>query len=946
MNMKVEIKGGFFSNFYPELHGQFIKKAYLKPSERKKYEKGLSPEAWDILDKTSGDPKVTIWFAGATGKCPPRFFYLLYLAFQGSKDGNTPPIKSKEVDRLTMIRALIFIKMGKGIKEKIYDVNKEVELELDFDTLQNKNLWRRINSDDVFNRLLDVFKRNFPYIEKSADELPIKSQQDSEKSSVSDKTEKLGQQTDTVLRKGNLIGTVPSRTDDFFEREKELENLFEVLSETSNIIFLHGIPGIGKTSLVKAFIKKHRYHFDNIAWVSIDKSKEEISKNNTEGWLTKLEPAFTQLYLDLAEEKARMDWDIFQQFGHVTSRLNKVDGNNLLVIDNYDQSILAYRNKLPNTSNWKVLVTGRSEVAGLKNVPLNSLSKEEAKSLFKKFCSKDVDEDLLDKFLKEIDRHTLMIEIAAKTLDGSNFVTLADLYEKLTKGKLDDSELDYSIGTEYSSVEAKLIDQLLCLFDIRILDQNEIKILKTWYYLRPNSYTVEEINNFTVLPLEDGKLKSQLTKLSRNGWITFDSANKLYSMHRLIQNTILYALSPNTYDVQPLIEFFGIILKERTDEFDFKGLLNLQHSCDYFITQVGEEQISHPLFGQLLVDQAMTYQKAGLLFDAKCHLKNSIGVFYKLINYDPGFFGPCRRSAMIKLATVLVELNEPLKAETVLLDILNIGPYENEEIEKHWMLQSIAVYELLISVYTDLNSNKAELYLEKLSACADRHPESNFKRLIKEKRLTIYVKANDYKNAWPIGEQLYAEYTKDYQDRKMSSFDYAQKTSNHGLLLEKRKKFGEALKHYTYAANLISKLMEEKPYVYDASFASVLKGVAVMLKKMGQIEEWKNCYEEIWYVYKRIFSFQQNVCHDLVTTALTLANVLPKPTPAHIIEMVRFSFVTVGLYSKDYELKKYLLAAKSIFNWSQEDLQSFINEVDIQIKNALEKIENFKHNYK
>ena len=53
----------------------------------------------------------------------------------------------------------------------------------------------------------------------------------------------------------------------FCGREKELEMLHELLLEHGKV-FLHGIAGIGKSELAKAYAKQHRKEYTNVLYLT------------------------------------------------------------------------------------------------------------------------------------------------------------------------------------------------------------------------------------------------------------------------------------------------------------------------------------------------------------------------------------------------------------------------------------------------------------------------------------------------------------------------------------------------------------------------------------------------------------------------------------------------------------------------------------------------------
>ena len=587
-----------YCKFYETLHRKFRTLDYQERKNR--FNKDYPPTIWlEAIYNNTRELSVEIYF-----DCNKQFLFKLYNSAR--KDFDIGQESEIDIPNRVLYRALLYI--GKGVE----------------DTKAREIFRKNVQEDDwgdweyEVDDLIKTFFQNHPpdmgKFQKNKDEAEKAAGLNKEKNvEILDKTNfgKVFEEPKKDKRKGKFLGIVPSRMDNFIGRTEELKHLYKAISETENIIFLHGMPGIGKTSLVKSFIGQYRFHFDHIAWLSISRAEGDLFDRQIQNPQFRLEQASMQLYIDLNGGKIDPNLTQTQRLKYTIGLLNTNDGNNLLVIDNYDQSILADRhnNKLPHNSNWKILVTGRYKVANLENITLDSLSLLEAKSLFRKFYDRTVDEDLLEQFLEEIDRHTLMIEIAAKSLNESNTVTLELLYQKLKRSQLDDPELDQIIGTEYSAEEGRLIKHLLCLFDIKSLSEEEIIILKTSYFIAAYSFKVELIPYISSIHEEHAK--GVLLQLCRNGWLLYNSENKFYSLHRLIQKVIFYALSPVIDDVELLLSFY----KSCLDEADhIVTLAELEPIFNYIISQAREVEFDSPLLKEFRYNLRINTERIEALF--------------------------------------------------------------------------------------------------------------------------------------------------------------------------------------------------------------------------------------------------------------------------------------------------------------------------------------------
>lgn len=69
-----------------------------------------------------------------------------------------------------------------------------------------------------------------------------------------------------MLRDTIMDGDVPEPCKYFCGRDEEIEKLHELL-EKNKKVFLHGISGIGKSELAKAYVKQYKTEYTNILFL-------------------------------------------------------------------------------------------------------------------------------------------------------------------------------------------------------------------------------------------------------------------------------------------------------------------------------------------------------------------------------------------------------------------------------------------------------------------------------------------------------------------------------------------------------------------------------------------------------------------------------------------------------------------------------------------------------
>ncbi len=75
-----------------------------------------------------------------------------------------------------------------------------------------------------------------------------------------------------------ITTTIPKPVKTYIDREEALAAITTLLEEHSTL-FLHGIPGIGKSELIKAYCKAHKKDYTNILFLEYTGSLYEMIAN-------------------------------------------------------------------------------------------------------------------------------------------------------------------------------------------------------------------------------------------------------------------------------------------------------------------------------------------------------------------------------------------------------------------------------------------------------------------------------------------------------------------------------------------------------------------------------------------------------------------------------------------------------------------------------------------
>ena len=202
-----------------------------------------------------------------------------------------------------------------------------------------------------------------------------------------------------TIRDRILGGRVPPLCQWFQGREEELEALHDLLQREGKV-FLHGIPGIGKSELAKAYARRYGRAYRNVLYLLYQGSLRET--------ITVLE--FSD---DLTTDSEK------QRFQKHDRSLRMLKEDTLLIIDNYNatpeeddffDAILRYR--------CRVMFTTRNRFEDRASLELREL---DAESLFRMvnclYANAEQNRTVISDIIGIVHRHTFAVELAARLLE-------------------------------------------------------------------------------------------------------------------------------------------------------------------------------------------------------------------------------------------------------------------------------------------------------------------------------------------------------------------------------------------------------------------------------------------------------------------------------------------------------------------------------------------------
>ncbi len=362
-------------------------------------------------------------------------------------------------------------------------------------------------------------------------------------------------------------------TDAIIGRQKELGELRQLLLEKQEALLLNGFGGIGKTYLVQVYTQKFWEEYNHIIWITLNPNNSFVLDFiNTTG-----------LKENLGIKTETNDPE--EIFNDIIRKLNAIEEKpNLLILDNADEKAEDYKDRLPSSPRWHVLLTSRQEINGFTSKYLDFLNIDEAFLLFKKYYTLSaLTYEQIKELIKSVDYHTLTIEILAKTANYQRYP-----FEKL-KGALSH---DVSAGLPVSRAKSKgridKITSFLCsVYSMSKLDENEIWLMQQMVCL-PSEYHPYNLLENLIQPEKNNMgdvFAPIMNNLVEKGWLLKNIETDSFKLHLVVAEVIKRKQAPGIALLNNLIDNVSALLEiDQTkdnpiDKFQWvpfgKGLLKI-----------------------------------------------------------------------------------------------------------------------------------------------------------------------------------------------------------------------------------------------------------------------------------------------------------------------------------------------------------------------------------
>ncbi len=316
-----------------------------------------------------------------------------------------------------------------------------------------------------------------------------------------------------VSNQGQIIG-----------RDNECKKLLQWYQGNEKLIFVTGMGGIGKSTIVRKFISDNDECFDNVIYLKYKASIYETFSDDVRFCINGCEKDAEESLDEYFIRKLKSARDLIK------------DSSTLLIIDNFDSNIDKIFLQLLDIE-WKIIVITRQDMSDSGYMCYKAEKLADKKEMYKLFENnighklKADEYDKLDSIIELAAGHTLTLVLIAKQLSKSYF-SLDEAYTLLSENGFFDrvsEKIEYMQDGElfYDKV-SKIIRTI---YDMSTVSENKRKYLKVLSVFGSTGLDIKEYKELLQL-----KSLDEINELEVLGWL--EVSDNLVQMHPLVQETI------------------------------------------------------------------------------------------------------------------------------------------------------------------------------------------------------------------------------------------------------------------------------------------------------------------------------------------------------------------------------------------------------------------------
>lgn len=317
----------------------------------------------------------------------------------------------------------------------------------------------------------------------------------------------------------NRSGFLPDKAEGcIISREKEIEEIRKNIVK-KKVSYIYGCTGVGKTEVVKDYVKRFKKRYDGIYYLENVKDINDFVYN---------------LPIGILDENSKMKEEVVLEKLEI---LHSMDLSYLFIIDNYIGDENDIKCLIPKGEDNYHLIIVFDEDHYINNneylYHINPFSTEDSLKIFRFFCQCKYTDKEIDILLKYINYNTRAIKMSAIFLnDSTNFSP--DFLIKEMKNTMSVKSMIqslYIVLTKGSIIEKNVNVKNICQY-LSLLPYNGVSKERFISLIKRTSIKSEQdINDY-------------IEQLSHNGWMSIDSAGFI-SVNPLISDTLFERTKPD-----------------------------------------------------------------------------------------------------------------------------------------------------------------------------------------------------------------------------------------------------------------------------------------------------------------------------------------------------------------------------------------------------------------
>ncbi len=414
-----------------------------------------------------------------------------------------------------------------------------------------------------------------------------------------------------ALQEMYVVSKVSSKNTRLVGRKDDYD-AFCALLELHKVVFVYGVGGIGKTSLVKAYCKKNAMAYENVVWM-------EFHQSFVDSFVDDSNVLIHPLKQEDGESKSAYYVRKRNCFKQLASKQRT-----LVVIDDFeglvDEEMAAF---LDGTFDV-VVITRRIPSDVYARFEVKALKMVDAYSLFARNLNRSIlvqEEVFVKQILEEVKCHTLLVVLLARQIQYSQ-LRVKQVYEFVRESGYSDQFLEkVDVSLEHKEAYASMVELLLELFDFVKLSDTKRAILMVLACFKYEVSLRDLKKVMGLLSFDD------CNALIREGWII--EGNGMVSLHPVVLEAV-YQSSCDVF-IQDTLKEVCLSLSKMEDAYLLKQEMQLLKYVEGHGCVFGSEYVcllTHCLKHVPLVEEAFLLEKSEVV------LKRGIPCFDAMVIYD------------------------------------------------------------------------------------------------------------------------------------------------------------------------------------------------------------------------------------------------------------------------------------------------------------------------